>query len=98
MARPEINSFSAFVLSSAELLQGSILTSDQLKVIQNDLAAVAELRLNIDLDPKNIVAFAQHEAFLKGQMAAYRYILLRSLESEETAKARTSIEASENNS
>jgi len=78
----DINTFTSFALTKDEILQGSILSTDQLRLIQNDLSSVAELRLNIDLDPKNIVAFAQHEAFLKGQMAAYRYILLRSLESE----------------
>lgn len=88
MDKQTINSFTQFDLSKDNLLEGSILSENQLRVIQNDLAQVAELRLNIDLDPKNIVAFAQHEAFLKGQMAAYRYILLRSLESEEQLKAR----------
>ena len=88
MASQEINSFTSFNLSETELLQGAILNSLQLQVIQNDLAQVAELRLNLDLDPKNIVSFAQNEAFHKGQMAAYRYILTRSLESEQILKSK----------
>jgi len=88
MAKSEINTFTSFILSELETLQGSVLSVPQLQVIQNDMAQVAEQRLNIDLDPKNIVAFAQHEAFLKGQLSAFKTILDRSFAAEKELSIR----------
>ncbi len=86
MATREVNSFTSYELTEEEFLRGSVLSSEQLRVVQNDLVRAAEQRLNIVLDPKNIVAFAQQEASLQGQIAALRYIIDRSIASEEALK------------
>jgi hypothetical protein len=74
--------FTHYELTTKEILAGSILTTDQKAVLQNELATIAESRLNIDFDALNPTKFAQDEAFLKGQMSILRVMLLRSDESE----------------
>lgn len=74
--------FTHYELTTQEVLAGSILTTDQKALIQNELATIAESRLNIDFDALNPTKFAQDEAFLKGQMSILRVMLLRSDESE----------------
>jgi len=74
--------FTYYQLTDREVLAGSILTSDQKAVIQNELAQAADNKLNLDFDPLNPTKFAQDEAFLKGQMSILRVLLLRSDESE----------------
>jgi hypothetical protein len=83
MAKLLSNSFSSYELSKRELLAGSILTGDQISVLQNELSQIAESRLNLDFTPDNPLKFAQDEAFLKGQMSIIRVMLLRSQESEQ---------------
>ena len=69
-------------MSKEEMLQASILSPQQEQLIQSDMAQVAETILNLAFDPKNPVQFAQDDAHQKGQLAAYRYLLLRSEESK----------------
>ena len=82
MAKIIAGTFTHYELTTKEILAGSILTTDQKAVLQNELATIAESRLNIDLDALNPTKFAQDEAFLKGQMSILRVMLLRSDESE----------------
>lgn len=74
--------FTHYELTKKEILAGSILTTDQKYLLQNELAQIAENKLNLDYDHTNPVKFAQDEAFLKGQMSIIRVMLLRSDESE----------------
>ena len=82
MAKIIAGTFTHYELTTKEILAGSILTTDQKAVLQNELATIAESRLNIDFDALNPSKFAQDEAFLKGQMSILRVMLLRSDESE----------------
>lgn len=82
MSKIIAGTFTHYELTTKEILAGSILTTDQKAVLQNELATIAESRLNIDFDALNPTKFAQDEAFLKGQMSILRVMLLRSDESE----------------
>ena len=82
MAKIGVGTFTHYDLTTREILAGSILSSDQQAVLQNELAMIAEQRTNLDYDATNPVKFAQDEAFLKGQMSIIRVMLLRSKESE----------------
>ena len=72
------NTFSTYKLTNEEELSGNILNFNQVAVLQNERAQVAESRLNVDFDPQNSVKFAQDEAFLKGQLSVYNLLLERS--------------------
>lgn len=91
MAKIAIGTFTSFDLSHGECIAGSILTTDQKNVLQNDLSQIAENKLNLDFDPLNPTKFAQDEAFLKGQMSIIRVMLQRSDESELAYKTQASL-------
>lgn len=82
MPKLSVGTFTHYDLTPKEILAGSILTLDQKAVLQNELAMIAENRINIDYDPQNPLKFAQDESFLKGQMSIIRVMLLRSQEAE----------------
>jgi len=87
MATLEPCAFSKWSMSDEEILMASVLNPQQKQLIQSDLAQTAEQILSLTYDPLNPVDFAQQDAHLKGQMAAYRYILTRSDESELALKS-----------
>lgn len=91
MAKIAIGVFTSFELTSQELVAGSILTTDQKNILQNDLSQIAENKLNLDFDPLNPTKFAQDEAFLKGQMSIIRVMLQRSDESELAYKTQAAL-------
>lgn len=82
MSELQTGTFATYKLTKRETLSGSILSHDQKAVLQNELASIAENKINLDYDPRNPIKFAQDEAFLKGQMSIIRVMLLRSDESE----------------
>jgi hypothetical protein len=82
MATVKQNTFTSYEFTTREMLSGSILTTEQKNVIQNELASIAEQRLAIDYDPEHQLAFVQQEAFLKGQISILRVMLIRSDECE----------------
>ena len=82
MATVKPNTFTSYEFTNRELLAGSVLSGEQKAVIQNELASIAEQRLNVDFDPSNPLVFAQQEAFLRGQISILRVMLLRSDECE----------------
>lgn len=84
MAELITNTFSTFSLSDEEALQGSILTVTQKQVIQNKLAEVAEEKLALEVDSKDIDFFLQQEASLKGQLDILRWLLEAAEAAEET--------------
>jgi hypothetical protein len=76
------NPFQLWILSDQETLQGSILTSLQRQVIQNQIAYAALTKLNIAFDPQNPQLFLQEEALYKGKMQALEALLIASSEAE----------------
>lgn len=78
------NDFSSFDLTEEEELQGTLLTVTQVQVIQNHLSAVAAEKIALEYDSANPILFAQQEAYKKGQLETYRFIL----DSHEAAKQR----------
>lgn len=82
MATLKSGTFGEYELSRNETLGGSVLSLPQKMVLQNELAMIANNRINLDFDPQNPTKFAQDEAFLKGQMSIIRVMLLRSDEAE----------------
>jgi hypothetical protein len=78
--------FGEYELSKREQLEGSVLSLPQKMVLQNELAMIANNRINLDFDPTNPTRFAQDEAMLKGQMSIIRVMLLRSDEAELSLK------------
>lgn len=74
--------FGEYELTRQESLSGGILSSDQKALLQNELAMIANNRINLDFTPGDPTKFAQDEAFLKGQMSIIRVMLLRSDECE----------------
>jgi hypothetical protein len=62
------NSFTSYILTDAEMVQGSILNSLQMQVLQNRLAIIAEAKLHLRLDPDNVTVFAQELAYKQGQL------------------------------
>lgn len=83
------HSFNAYKFTPEELAAASVLTADQEALIQNDIAAVSELILNEEYNPSKHQTFIQNDAFNKGQLAAFRFILLRSKETKEQLSARS---------
>ena len=82
MAKISVGTFTHWELTANEVLAGSILTTDQKNLLQNELAQIAEQKLAVVFDPKDPTKFAQDEAFLSGQMSILRVMLIRSDESE----------------
>lgn len=69
------NSFTSYELTDKEALEGSVLTSLQMQVIQNTMASIAEEKIRLEYDHTNPVRFAQAEASLKGQLDILTHIL-----------------------
>lgn len=86
------NSFTSYTLTEQELLIGSVLTSLQKCCIQNQLADLAERKLNLKFDPAHPQIFLQEEAELQGNLNALRYLLTLSESAESTLSARNSQE------
>jgi hypothetical protein len=80
------NSFSSYELTEEEEIQGSLLTTTQKQFIQNQVALCAEEKLVIEFDPAEPVLFAQHEAYKRGQLDAYKYLLELCEIAEETVR------------
>lgn len=89
MSSQAVGTFTYWKLTNQEILQGSVLNFSQKQLLQNDLAQVADQILALDFNPQNPTKFAQDDAHLKGQMAAIRYMLIRSDESENALNAAT---------
>ncbi len=75
MAHLKLTQFAAYSLTQQEEISGSILINDQKLFIQNQLAFAAQQALALVPDPVNYTAFIQTDAHLKGQIAAYQYLL-----------------------
>ena len=69
------SSFQAWVLTTKEFQQGSLLTLTQKQCIQNQVVQLAEERLALNYDAQNPSAFLQREAEIKGAIGALKYLL-----------------------
>ena len=69
------SSFSRYVMSDKEALEGAVLTSLQKASIQNQLAAVAEEKIYLEYDVSTPETFMQQEAYKRGQLDILRYLL-----------------------
>lgn len=69
------HSFNRYQLSDEEQRAGAAFSLSNQAVIQNLLATVAEEKLHLVLDPQNITAYAQQEAYLRGQLDMLRHLL-----------------------
>jgi hypothetical protein len=79
MARPNLDSpFISWELSPPEILQGTILTSLQVQVIQNRIALLAIEKLNFTFDPANLQRSFQEEAELQGKLRILQNLLIES--------------------
>jgi len=77
------NPFQSWVLTDAELLQGHLLTITQKQCIQNQIASLAIERVNLPLNPANLLETIQQDAEKKGQILALQYLLTLSASAEE---------------
>ena len=93
MATLQPNDFSSYNLTEEEALQGSVLTILQKQVIQNQLSNAALEKNALEFDPNNQLQFAQQEASLQGQIAAFKFLLDSSeIAEEETNQASINLE------
>lgn len=69
------NSFASFSLTAEEELEGSIFTLTQLQYLQNQLAKVAEEKLELEFDTSDPQSFTQQEAYKRGQLDTLRFLL-----------------------
>lgn len=82
MSHLKLSTFAAFEQSEHEVLAGSSFTTDNKQFLQNLICLTAESIIALEPDPNNYPAFIQQEAFLKGQLSAYKYLLDASEASE----------------
>lgn len=82
-----VSTFSKYALSESDQIIGSTLTTLQKHFVQNQVCTIAEQRVALEVDPNNYAAFIQQDAFLKGQLAAFKYMLDSSIASEEAVLA-----------
>ena len=75
MAQITPNSFTTYELNEDETKHGSMLTIQQIRVIQNAIAMHAELRLALVYDPEKPLSFLQEEAYNKGAIDALKYLV-----------------------
>ena len=69
------HSFNRYELNEDEQRVGQALSLSNQAVIQNLIATIAEEKLHLVLDANNITAYAQQEAYLRGQLDILRHIL-----------------------
>lgn len=72
--------FASWNLSEQELMQGSILSTPQEQVIQNQIAQLAQEKLLLKFTPDSLYAYAQREAELQGQINALQFLITTSAE------------------
>lgn len=84
MAELKLSTFSSFNQSAQEELAGSSFSTDNKQFLQNLICLTAEQIIALTPDANNYPAFIQQEAFLKGQLSGYKYLLDASAASEQT--------------
>ncbi len=69
------HTFNRYELSDEEQRAGQALTLSNSAVIQNLIAEKAEAKIGLILDTKDIEAYMQNEAYLRGQIDILNYLL-----------------------
>lgn len=69
------HSFTQYELTEEENKAGHLFTESNRGIIQNMISEAANARIALTLDPQNINAFVQAEAYLKGKIDALQYLL-----------------------
>ncbi len=75
MATLKVSQFSQYELTESETLAGSILSQEQIYVIQNLISSIAAEKLALKFTPESPLEFAQREAELQGQIGILTYLL-----------------------
>lgn len=75
MATIGTNSFTSYILTDREQLEGILLTLAQKQVLQTQRAIIAEEKLALEFDPEHPLLFQQQEAFKRGQLEFVTYLL-----------------------
>lgn len=83
----KINQFTEFDLSDDEIISGSILSTEQKALLQNDLADLAMRRANIKYDIANPGPSLLEDAALVGQINFIQYLFARNDSAFESQKA-----------
>ena len=77
------NSFSRYTLTDEEEINGTLLSIEQIYVLQNQIADISEQILALEFNPQEPQQFMQNEAFLRGQLTFARF----RLEASETIRS-----------
>lgn len=77
------NEFTSYNLTPQQKLEGSTLTDDQLKVIQTEHSTVAAQLLGLTYDPKDPTQFGLDQAFLRGQLSTFQWLMEASIASKQ---------------
>lgn len=86
MPRQLSNSFTSYQLTAEETKLGSQLTELNVALIQNLKSQIAEELLSLDFTPNDILSYTQQEAYKKGQLAAFSYLLQLDADSKQFHK------------
>ena len=78
-----VNAFTQYTLSQEEQLQSFIFNAVQLQGLQNELASVSLQLISLQFDPEKPIAFAQEQAYLRGQQELLQTLMERSKQTEE---------------
>jgi hypothetical protein len=84
MPLPKPNTFSSYTLSPEESMQGALLTSLNICVIQNLISQIAEEKVMLTYDPANPLVYAQREAELHGQILILQQLINNHNEATQT--------------
>jgi hypothetical protein len=71
----KVSTFTSYLLSNEDQLQGQIFSVLQEAVLQNMLVDLAEEKLNLKYDPEHPLIFLQREAELQGQIGLVSFII-----------------------
>lgn len=86
MSRIIISTFTRYEQTESEVLAATNFSPEAKQFIQNQIVNASENRLALTADPNNYAAFIQQEAYLKGQVDAFKYLLDCSENAEQTLR------------
>lgn len=86
MVQPIANTFTSYELSEREAVAGATLSPLTIAVIQNKRSTLAEYKLNLIFDPKEVEQYQQQVAYLQGKLDIL-YELLEDSKSAQQAQS-----------
>lgn len=69
------NTFTSYILTKEEEIQGATFTNLNLAVLQNELALCAQEKLSLKFDTTDTLSFVQQEAELQGKIGILQYLI-----------------------